>query len=142
MKLFSPLLLLLVLVTSVLAVFEMRSNPPPLFPNSLCRDFTTVFTQFGSRCILATQFIGPSTPTTVHLQAFDINCNLIGDSASVSTKNGFDFHTQLPYILVIDRYQNMTPPSFWYAGVGWGSDIRECWVDEDDRYVCSQIFQC
>jgi hypothetical protein len=86
--------------------------------------------------------MAPSTPTTVHLHAFDIKCNLIGENASISTQGGTDFDTQLPYVLVIDRYLNMTPPSFWYAGMGWGSDIRECWVDEDQRLVCSQVFQC
>lgn len=124
MKLFN--ISVLTLIASTLAVYELRPIPPPLFPNSLSRNFARVFTQFGSRCIPATQFMAPSTPTTVHLWAYDIHCNLVGENPSVSTRDGFAFDSQLPYVIVMDRFLNMTPPGFWYAGMGWGSDIREC----------------
>jgi hypothetical protein len=142
MRLLNLTIVLLGLITSALAVYELRPAPPPLFPNRLCRDFTTVFTQFGSRCTLATHFMAPSTPTTVHLWVYDINCVLIGENPSVPSERAFDFDSQLPYALVMDRFWSMTPPGFWYAGMGWGSDDRECWVDDEKRYVCSQVFQC
>lgn len=142
MKLANITVLLLNLISTIFAVFELRSIPPPLFSNSLCRDFRRVFRQYGSRCTLVTHFMAPSTPTTVHLHAYDINCNLIGENSSVPTERGFDFDSQLPFVVVMDRFLNMTPPGFWYAGMAFGSDVRECWVDKEECYVCSQVFQC
>lgn len=142
MKLFNLLMNLLV-PFSALAMYKLRPAPPPLQANGLCRDFRTVFMQFDSRCTLASHLEGTSTPTTIHLRAFDIDCNLLGENPAVSTKErNFDFNSQLPYVIVMERFWNATPPGFWYAGMGWGSDVRECWMDEHMRYVCSQVFQC
>jgi hypothetical protein len=139
----SAILALLPVAEAIAAYFEPpRPAPPPLqVSSSVCRDFRTVFMQFQSRCTLASQFEGP-TPTTIRLRVFDINCNLLGENGAVSSlEPHFNLDSELPYVIVMERFWNATPPEFGYAGMDWGGDVRECWFDED-MYVCSQVFQC
>jgi hypothetical protein len=134
MKAFILFALLLAYITATIMI-----TPPPLIPNTFCRDFSTSFTQFGSRCVLGTHF---NSPATVHLYVFDINCNLIGENLTVPVGLGSHFTSQLPYVIVIEKFEAIAPPYFWYAGMKFGGNTEECWVAEDEQYACAQVFQC
>lgn len=135
MKLFSLFILLLAAARTV----TPGPIPPPLINNTYCRDFSRMFKQFGSRCILATHFVNT---TTADLSLFDINCIHIGDNSSVPTSLTLNFYSQLRYVVVIEPLCATAPPFFWYAGKPFGTDGRECWLDEDWLYTCSQVFEC
>jgi hypothetical protein len=134
MKAFIFFVLLLAYITAPIMI-----APPPLIPNTICRDFSTSFTQFGSRCVLGMHF---NSPATVRLYVFDINCNLIGENLTIPVSPSSDFTSQLPYVIVMEELKTMAPPNFWYAGMKFGGNTEECWVAEDEQYACAQVFQC
>ena len=142
-KAYSTLLFQIVVVTlalSGLACARASSNylfnkeypplPPP--PAGLYCRHTHSFIQFGSLCTLGSQ-IYPNG--SVHLTAYDLGCNLIGENPRVPAgrlaSKGFGFNSQLKYVIAIDKFKIGVPPSFKYDGKTFGSRFFECWTDNN-----------